>query len=153
MARAAAGNPGAVTRRNGKGRDPPMSSDEQERPGGGPAGPAEKAAEAGSAGETGGEEAREAKAVPLLALDAQALLSWFTGVLANRAFVDIGLLADPLSGEVSKNLGSARLAIDAFECLAKMLKGGATAEESRQLDGMLADLRLNYVRQVGSDPA
>lgn len=90
------------------------------------------------------------KAVPLLALDSRALVTWFTEVLASRAWVDMGLLADPLTGQVAKNLDSARLAIDAFEGLAKVLKG-ARPEESRRLEGILTDLRLNFVRQAGSE--
>lgn len=92
----------------------------------------------------------ESRAVPLLALEAKELLSWFSGVLASRAWVDIGLLADPLTGEVTKRLDSARLAIDAFDSLAKVLRSQVTPEEARRLEGMLADLRLNFVRQAGS---
>ena len=97
-----------------------------------------------------GEPDEAPKAVPLLALDSRALVTWFTEVLASRAWVDMGLLADPLTGQVAKNLDSARLAIDAFEGLAKVLKG-ARPEESRRLEGILTDLRLNFVRQAGSE--
>ncbi len=102
------------------------------------------------AAEPGQAQGEAAKAVPLLALDSEALVTWFTGVLANRAWVDIGLVADPLSGEVAKNLESARLAIDAIDGLVKVLRGKVGADEVRHLEGMLADLRLNYVRQAGS---
>jgi len=97
-----------------------------------------------------GEPDEAPKAVPLLALDSRALVTWFTEVLASRAWVDMGLLADPLTGQVAKNLDSARLAIDAFEGLTKVLKG-ARPEESRRLEGILTDLRLNFVRQAGSE--
>lgn len=90
------------------------------------------------------------KAVPLLALDSQALVAWFVEVLASRAWVDMGLLADPLTGQVSKKMSSARLAIDAFEGLAKVLKN-ARPEEARRLEGILTDLRLNFVRQAGAE--
>ncbi len=109
-----------------------MSSDETERPSGAPT-----------------DASEEPKAVPLLALDSKSLLSWFAGVLASRAWVDIGLLADPLTGQISKNLDSARLAIDAFDGLVKALRGQVTADETRRLEGMLTDLRLNFVRQAG----
>lgn len=100
--------------------------------------------QAGAAGET-------PKAVPLLALDSEALLTWFTGVLASRAWVDMGLLADPLTGQVSKRLESARLAIDAFDSLVRVIKGKASPDAVRHMEGLLADLRLNFVRQAGSE--
>jgi hypothetical protein len=101
---------------------------------------------------TSGEPAsrEEPQAVPLLALDSRALLTWFSEVLASRAWVDMGLLADPLTGEANKRLDSARLAIDAFEGLARVLKG-ASPETARRLEGILTDLRLNFVRQAGSE--
>ncbi len=94
-------------------------------------------------------DGQESKAIPLLALDSTSLLSWFAGILASRAWVEIGLLADPLTGKVSKDLDQARLAIDALEGLTRTLKGKTSPDEARRLDAMLADLRLNYVRQAG----
>jgi len=91
------------------------------------------------------------KAVPLLALDSASLLAWFVGVLASRAWVDMGLLADPVTGEAAKRLESARLAIDALEGLSRVLKDRVSPEEARRLEGLLADLRLNFVRQAGSE--
>lgn len=91
------------------------------------------------------------KAVPLLALDSASLLAWFVGVLTSRAWVDMGLLADPVTGEAAKRLESARLAIDALEGLSRVLKDRVPPEEARRLDGLLADLRLNFVRQAGSE--
>jgi len=96
------------------------------------------------------EPGEEHKAVPLMALDSKSLLSWFAGILASRVWVDIGLLADPLTGQLSKDLDGARLAIDVFDGLVKALKGKVSADETRHLEGMLADLRLNFVRQAGS---
>lgn len=95
------------------------------------------------------EEADAPKAVPLLALDSQALVGWFSGVLASRAWVDMGLLADPATGKVQKKLDSARLAIDAFEALSKILKPTANPDDARKMDALLTDLRLNFVRQAG----
>lgn len=98
------------------------------------------------------EEAEESpKAVPLLALDSEDLVTWFIGLLASRAWVDMGLLADPLTGQVSKKLDSARLAIDAFDCLVKVLRGRVEPDETRHMEALLADLRLNFVRQAGTE--
>jgi hypothetical protein len=105
---------------------------------------------AGAAGDEGQAD-ETSRAVPLLALDARALISWFASVLAGRAWVDMGLLADPIKGEVSKDMESARLAIDAYECLVKCLRGRSIPDEARELDVILADLRLNFVRQAGGD--
>jgi hypothetical protein len=43
------------------------------------------------------------------------------------------------------------LAIDALEGLSRVLKDRVSPEEARRLEGLLADLRLNFVRQAGSE--
>ncbi len=98
----------------------------------------------------GGEE-EAPKAVPLLALNSEALLAWFGGVLATRAWVDMGLLADPIKGEVVRDLTSARLAIDAYDCLVKTLKAKGRPDGVREMEALLADLRLNFVRQAAGE--
>jgi len=73
---------------------------------------------------------------------------WFSGILASRAWVDMGLLADPATGEVRTRPDSARLAIDAFEALATTLRPRVSPEDIRAMNATLTDLRLNFVRQT-----
>jgi len=88
--------------------------------------------------------------VPILALETRALMTWFGGILAARAWVDMGLLASPLDGKVKKDLRGARLAIDGLDALLSVLRGKVGLEETREMERTLADLRLNFVRQSDS---
>ncbi len=103
----------------------------------------------GARPEDGGGKGEPLTAVPLLALDTKALLLWFSGVLATRAWMDLGLLADPVHGGVSKNIEDARVAIDGVGSLLEVLRGKVDPGELRELERVLADLRLNFVRQAG----
>jgi len=102
----------------------------------------------GSRAEGEGAGEGSTRAVPLLALDAAALVTWFSGVLASRAWVDMGLLTNPATGKVSKRPDSARLAIDAFEALATTLRSRVSPQDIRAMEATLTDLRLNFVRQT-----
>ncbi|MCL6580567.1 MAG: DUF1844 domain-containing protein [Firmicutes bacterium] len=93
-------------------------------------------------------EGGQGRAVPLLALDTETLLEWFSGLLATRAWVDMGLLVDPLSGKTKKKPESARLAIDAYEALLRALRPRLGPGEARRMESLLTDLRLNFVRQA-----
>lgn len=77
------------------------------------------------------------------------LLQWTTGLLAERAWVGLGLVPDPISGKVARNLPEARRAIDVVADLVKHLCADATPQQQRELQAMVTDLRVNYVRQSG----
>lgn len=102
----------------------------------------------GARPEDGSGKGEPLTAVPLLALDTKALLLWFSGVLATKAWMDLGLLADPVHGGVSKNIEDARVAIDGVGSLLEVLRGKVDPGEVRELERVLADLRLNFVRQA-----
>lgn len=97
-------------------------------------------------------EGGQGQVVPLLALDTEALLEWFCGLLATRAWVDMGLLVDPLSGKINKKSDGARLAIDGYEALLRVLRPRLDPGEARRMESLLADLRLNFVRLAEAPP-
>jgi len=106
-----------------------------------------------AAGDTAGkEEKAETQVVPILALEPRALTLWFCGLLASRAWVDMGLLAHPVEGKVSRDLEGARLAIDALNALLGVLRGRVDPAETREMERALADLRLNFVKQSAGAP-
>lgn len=109
--------------------------------------PAEESAETPP---TADETAAEPTAPPAVPLDVYDLLRFCIGALNARAWVALGLLADPATGQLSKDLTQARIAIDCVDFLAKQLEGVAGESEKRDLAVMLRDLRLNYVNQSGS---
>jgi hypothetical protein len=56
----------------------------------------------------------------------------------------LGKIADP-TGQVSRNLEYVSQTIDLMEMLKVKTKGNITDEIEKLLDGMLSELRLNYV--------
>jgi len=60
------------------------------------------------------------------------------------AMQGLGKIADP-TGQVSRNLEYVSQTIDLMEMLKVKTKGNITDEIEKLFDGMLAELRLNYV--------
>ena len=60
------------------------------------------------------------------------------------AMQGLGKIADPLE-QVSRNLEYVNQTIDLMEMLKVKTKGNITDEIEKLLDGMLSELRLNYV--------
>ena len=81
--------------------------------------------------------------------DTVELVRWIIGVLAGSAWQNLGLVPNPASKKVVRNLEDARLAIDAAASLIEHLKPRVDEKERRDLDTLLANLRLNFVEQSG----
>jgi len=79
--------------------------------------------------------------------DVVELLRWIVGVLAGAAWQNLGLVPNPATKKVERNLDDARLAIDAAAALIEQLKPRVDEKERRDLDTLLANLRLNFVEQ------
>src|SRR5438876_9492308 len=79
--------------------------------------------------------------------DTVELLRWIIGVLAGSAWQNLGLVPNPASKKVVRDLEDARLAIDAAASLIEHLKLRVDEKERRDLDTLLANLRLNFVEQ------
>ena len=60
------------------------------------------------------------------------------------AMQGLGKIADP-TGQVSRNLEYVSQTIDLMEMLKVKTKGNITVEIEKLLEGMLSELRLNYV--------
>src|SRR5574341_2512328 len=79
--------------------------------------------------------------------DVVELLRWTITVLAGSAWQNLGLVPDPATKKVDRNLEDARLAIDAAASLIEHLKPRVDEKEQRELETLLANLRLNFVEQ------
>lgn len=66
--------------------------------------------------------------------------------LATQALMFMGAVRDPMTGAAHQDLGQAQAMIDILEMLEEKTRGNLTPEEAEQLQGILDDLRLNYVR-------
>jgi hypothetical protein len=78
------------------------------------------------------------------------LVAYVIGLIASDAWQKLGLIADPGSGKVVKDLKQAQFSIDCVAALVGVIDRSETelpSELRRDLQRALADLRLNYVEQ------
>lgn len=110
-----------------------------------PAGESAGAAESQAADQpTADEAAGEAQV-----LSVPDLVRIFIGELHARAWMHMGLIVNPATKQIEKDLPQARLAIDCLASLVEHLGPVAEQAERGELERMLADLRMNFVRQSG----
>jgi uncharacterized protein DUF1844 len=112
-----------------------------------PAEPAQ-AQEARAPGEPPGDDA-EGSAADIHALPVADLLRVFIAELHARAWTHMGLMVNPATNLLSKDLPQAKLAIDCIASLIEHLGPSAAEAERFELERLLADLRVNFVRQTG----
>lgn len=102
-------------------------------------------------GDEGGEEMPNFSGFnPLAGITTSGILQMTWGLLSERAWIDMGMVADPGTGEVKKQISEAKLAIDVLGDLARHLEPLASADERREIQTVLTNLRLNFVRQRDS---
>ncbi len=75
------------------------------------------------------------------------LLRWFVGVLAGSAWQHLGLVPHPTTNKIEQNFDDARLAIDAVAAVVDLLRPRLDDRQRREMEALLADLRLNFVEQ------
>ncbi len=75
--------------------------------------------------------------------------STFVISLNSSALVQLGVLADPMTGEKSKNLSLAKQTIDVLGMLEEKTQGNLNADEANMLKSILYDLRILYVKEKG----
>lgn len=68
--------------------------------------------------------------------------------LSHAAFMQLGKVANPVSGKVERNLEQAKLDIDMVEMLMTKTKGNLSGEEEKMIKAVLSDLQLNYVDEM-----
>jgi hypothetical protein len=66
-------------------------------------------------------------------------------ILASQSFVTMGLLVNPRTNKIEKDMKQARIAIDTFEFILKQIDANLSEEEKRHLNNLLSDLKLNFV--------
>ncbi|WP_395088429.1 DUF1844 domain-containing protein [Armatimonas sp.] len=93
-----------------------------------------------SVGDPDGEESSE---IP----DVRSVLALFMGELRNLAWLRMGLVANPMTGEIEKDLAQAQMAINTVGFLADQLEPHVAPEERLPLKAMISDLQLNFVEQ------
>lgn len=67
------------------------------------------------------------------------------------AMQQMGKIANPYTDKIERDMRQARLSIDMLEMLEERTSGNLTGEESRFLQHVLTELRLNYVAEIEED--
>ena len=109
-----------------------------------PAGPA---AASDAAGEQ--ERAGESASPPIVGQDSRERKMDFPTLvlsLTTTAMLQMGLVPDPVSQKVEKNLPAARQTIDILEILKDKTQGNLKPDEARLLDRCLHDLKMSFVQ-------
>ncbi|MGD0550257.1 MAG: DUF1844 domain-containing protein [Candidatus Bathyarchaeia archaeon] len=92
------------------------------------------------------EETRQPEMVDIASLDVYSLLGLFVGIVAEKARQTLGLRTKPGTDKVETDFDQARVAIDTVGFFAEKLRLRMSEDEKRRLEGLVADLKLNYVR-------
>ena len=90
-----------------------------------------------------GEDGEESNEIP----DVRSVLALFMGELRNLAWLRMGLVANPMTGQIEKDMAQAQIAINTVGFLAEQLEPHVAPEERLPLKAMISDLRLNFVEQ------
>jgi hypothetical protein len=72
----------------------------------------------------------------------------FLSTLATNAAAALGAVPHPVTGQRTLDLDSGKFWIDVLAMLRDKTKGNLSEKESRLLEGLLADLRMQYVTMV-----
>ena len=74
--------------------------------------------------------------------------SAFVISLSTQALMNLGEIADPLTGKVESDVAVAKQMIDIIGMLKDKTKGNLNASEDRLVEDILFDLRMKYVEAV-----
>jgi hypothetical protein len=72
--------------------------------------------------------------------------STFMMSLASSAYCSMGLIPNPISNKVEKNLNVAKQQIDLIEMMKEKTKGNLDKQEEQVLESVLYQLHLSYVK-------
>jgi hypothetical protein len=72
-------------------------------------------------------------------------------IFYSTAMVAMGKLKNPATDKIERNLEQAGQSIDMLELIKAKTVNNLTDEQRRLLEGMLTDLRLNYVDESKKD--
>ncbi len=67
--------------------------------------------------------------------------------LSSSVLIHLGVAPDPLSGEKRQDLALAKQTIDILKMLQEKTKGNLTDDERQLMEGILYDLRMQYVSE------
>jgi predicted hydrocarbon binding protein len=90
---------------------------------------------------------KEEKKEELKPLKVSEMLLVTLANLEVKAWAYLGLVSHPENKKISKDLGEAKLAIDAIDSLFNLMKERMGEDEKKHFELTLANLKLNYVKE------
>ncbi len=91
------------------------------------------------------EDASTPQELPTLTVRDRLLMC--IDILHQGAWISMGLVADPSTGQMARDLEDARIAIDSVAFLAGKLEGEVDEATMREVRRLVSDLQVNFVRQ------
>ncbi|HID94810.1 MAG TPA: DUF1844 domain-containing protein [Candidatus Latescibacteria bacterium] len=82
----------------------------------------------------------------------QALFAQLVMMFHAAAMQQMGKIMNPITNKIERDLDQARTSIDMLAMIQEKTKGNLTQDESRLLDEVLYQLRMNYVDEVNKPP-
>lgn len=86
-------------------------------------------------------------AVDIAALPVWQIIPIFISIFDRVAWQRMGLIVDPTTQEIDKDMNQARAAIDCYEVLLKHLGDNIEPNTKKILEARLTDLKLNFASQ------
>ncbi len=80
--------------------------------------------------------------------DLPVLFVWFISMLSGKAWEYLGLIMNPDTKEINKDLKKAKIAIDTVAFLYDQVRDDLNPEDFKRIENMLANLRMNYVEKL-----
>ncbi|MHB1001791.1 MAG: DUF1844 domain-containing protein [Armatimonadota bacterium] len=97
------------------------------------------------------KEAHEDEVPNLPPVDIYSMMTWFIQMLGSQVWQWLGLMKNPSTGQLDKDLAQARIAIDTIAFMVNQLEGKLTPQEQREMQSILSDLRVNFVQQSAKE--
>ncbi|MGQ9525997.1 MAG: DUF1844 domain-containing protein [Armatimonadota bacterium] len=94
------------------------------------------------------EEERQRLLKDVLAPDLHVLIMGMVERLADQAWMHMGIVANPATGVVAKDMARAKLAIDCAQALVDRVLPHIPEGVRRELRNLISNLQLNFVRRV-----
>jgi hypothetical protein len=80
--------------------------------------------------------------------DLPVLFVWFISMLSGKAWEYLGLIMNPETKEMNKDLKKAKMVIDTVAFLYDQIKNDLNPEDFMRIENLLANLRMNYVEKL-----
>ena len=80
--------------------------------------------------------------------DLPVLFVWFISMLSGKSWEYLGLIMNPETKEINKDLKKAKIAIDTVVFLYDQIKDDLNPEDFKRIENLLANLRMNYVEKL-----